>query len=162
MWRCIHAGQKSTRSAKPVLLKVVYAFYKGQFYTVHIQFHGLGNKLPIHEALTQTFGPGLISNPYSEHYSWGTTTSVFIYLQYSEVTTDGDVLFQYLPIVRQEPRADLQQKGKAAGNIFSNLIWPGRGSWNTPKPWPSPKVHTVTRIVTLKTKGPSHENAPGR
>ena len=96
------------------IIRIVYRFYKGQFFSAYIQFEGEQNGTLLKEVLLQTHGVGVQPNRYLAHHAWGLHTPVTIQFDYTPLTQHGGVLFMYHPIF-QKQLTDQKKKGKAAG-----------------------------------------------
>ena len=84
---------------------LLYGFYDDQFFTVFIPFSGNSNARAILQALEAKYGKGSQQNRYIPRYMWGTTTTVTILYNYSDVSKEGSVTYAYRPIAEKRASA---------------------------------------------------------
>lgn len=93
---------------------IEYAFWRGRLYSVTINYSGYDNSAALYQALKYKFGAAHRPNRYMEKYVWYDGVTTHIYLDYSEVSNKGGVVFMSKRI-NDEMDAWLKSSNKGAG-----------------------------------------------
>ena len=72
-------------------------FYLNRFFAVAIEFNGYRNFNMLKNTLFEVYGKSAQENQYLDEYMWR-GKNIGILLNYNDITEDGKILYNFLPI----------------------------------------------------------------
>ena len=92
--------------------KIVYGFYRDEFFTVTIGFSTLMHFMSLKETLTNLYSEWAQQKEKDKYYWAG--TKVYVSIDYRPDRGDGEILYSYMPIWT---RVKNETKGKTPGDL---------------------------------------------
>jgi hypothetical protein len=94
--------------------KIIYAFYKDQFWAVTINFDDYSNYQSLLAGLSSKYGQASRPNRYIEEYNWFGISSLHLGIKYSDKPKRGSIFYYYKPVSNQmmEDRKKAGEKAK--------------------------------------------------
>ena len=86
--------------AQVALEKIEYRFHLDRFYAAELTYKTEEHYHRLLKSLFQTYGEGVREHPFFKHWAW-TGENVKISFKYSDVTEDGTLTYEYMPIVTE-------------------------------------------------------------
>ncbi|MGI4863057.1 MAG: hypothetical protein ACRYFZ_03985 [Janthinobacterium lividum] len=84
-----------------VLSELVYGFYKGKLYSIHLKTKGRTASRKAKEALVAQYGPGFPTSEYSENCMW-LGKVVCLYYKEDSLTHDANIRFSSMPMMNEK------------------------------------------------------------
>jgi hypothetical protein len=91
--------------AQTPLEKIDYRYFQDRFYAAELKYQTEENYYRLLKSLVQTYGDGVREHPFFKHWAW-TGEDVKISLKYSDITEDGTLTYEYMPIVTELNEVD--------------------------------------------------------
>lgn len=93
-----------------------YCYYKDRLASVFLKYKGYANFNGLKSTLFQKYGAGNQPNQFMEKYQW-TLSSVFIDFEYHQIGDAGELMYMYVPLMKEQQRDTEEQQKKGADKL---------------------------------------------
>jgi hypothetical protein len=98
------------------LTSITYCYYKNQLTSVLMKYSGYTNFDDLKISLSQKYGAPRQPNQFLDTYQWF-LTKLFIKFDYSQTVNAGQVIYMYVPLMKEQDRDVAQQQKKDADKL---------------------------------------------